>query len=157
MSFLPYAFASVMGAAIVMWIWALAGARSLKKTPPEEAGDREKYGHPIRPIAELKKGLPAAPPGFLWEITVERQAPSGHRFLALKLLSMIHSEAVAESSENLDWFDLYRKSWASYYKSCPYPDVMARSLLIRPLVDWAISEAGKRAVDSGPDYHEVIA
>lgn len=159
MSVLPYVFASVVGAAIVVWIWVLAGASSLKKPRQAEAGDREKYGHPIRPIAELKKGLPAAPPGFLWEITVERQESSGHRLLKLKLLSMSPSEVVAECSKNLDWFGLFHESWASYYKSHPswLTEDDALKQIVRPLIDWATAEAGKRMGGSGLDYHEVIA
>ncbi len=107
---------------------------------------------------DTHSGLPPAPTGFLWEITVERQEETGHRFLKLKLLGISPNEAVAQTSCNLDWYALFRCSWATHYRRYPrLSEEEGRSQIVLPMIDWAMTEAAKRTPGSECDYHEVIA
>ncbi len=156
---LSYILAFLAGAATASLVYRGQRARKPADAPPPAAPKTEKYGHPISPVAELKKGLPPPPPGFLWEITVERKDSSGHRFLVLKLLQFSTGKAEAQSSRNMDWFSTYGHSFQTHYKK--YPSLskeQARNHIVLPLVDWAMTEAGKRADQSGgPEHHEVVA
>lgn len=86
---------------------------------------------------------------------MERDQPSGHRFLILKLLDLT-GKPVVQTGRNLDWYVQFHHSWGTHYAMFPsLAKEQCREGIVLPLIEWAAVEAGKRS-DGGIDYHEVI-
>lgn len=119
----------------------------------------QSYGHTFKPVTEIKRRLPPAPTGFLWELTVQpgRYSPEDS-VLTLGLLELATSKTAATTSASLTFDHATGQSWRERYRK--YGSVAAERAfeqIVYHTVDWAIREADKRAVHDGPDYHEVIS
>ncbi|WP_176462166.1 hypothetical protein [Rhodococcus sp. 06-156-3C] len=118
----------------------------------------QKYGHPIFPLIEIRKGLHKPPPGHFWELGRVIN-DEGESFATLRLVEYASSKAVDEKSQSLD-NQKSGKSWAEVYEDDPYDHiryfsgsvygggsdaaqeearraVKARRLLVRPFHEWS--------------------
>lgn len=117
----------------------------------------ETYGHPENPVAALKRRLPKAPIGFLWELAVERDQRSGHLMLKLALLDTSTFKQVVSRSVDLEWDNKSGQSWSTTYaRWSTIRSSIFRNDLILPIADWARQEASQRGPKSGVEHHEII-
>lgn len=123
----------------------------------ERSAKEETWGHPRNPATEIKKRLPPAPIGFMWEMKVVRN-DDGHPVLTLSLLDLKSSEPQAARSVDLGWRRATGQAWRGFYQeyrvigmSTFYDDI------VQPMADWALAEAAKRDKSDGADFYEVIA
>jgi hypothetical protein len=114
------------------------------------------YGHPFDPVAELKAELPSPPPGFMWELTVDRSAEYCD-VLTLGLLHVETDKVIAKTSANLTKNGL--QDWRALYKRGPTGEVTdwARKVIVDQTAQWAQRQKKIHTPPEGPSHHEVIA
>ncbi|WP_280389842.1 hypothetical protein [Nocardia wallacei] len=118
----------------------------------------ETYGHPRDPIAEVKKRLPKAPLGFLWELSIERNERSGRPILVLSIVDTANFKPAATRKADLGWDDSMRMPWTETYARYPsIADSIFRCDVIGPIADWAETEAFKRKPADAVERREYIA
>lgn len=114
------------------------------------------YGHPFDPVAELKTELPSPPPGFMWELTVDRNAEYCH-IMTLGLLHAATDKVVASTTSNLTKNGL--QEWKALYARDRTSDVTdwARKVTVGRPAEWARRQKEVHTPPEGPSHHEVIA
>ncbi|WP_025352154.1 hypothetical protein [Nocardia nova] len=140
---------------LISWLGERSGDKEVQRLATASEPDGV-YGHPFDPVVELKKELPSPPPGFMWELTVERSAEYCN-VLTLGLLHTATGKVVASKTANLTKNG--NQEWRALYGSRHRPDVAAwaRGVIVDHTVEWAQRQKNIHTPPDGPSHYEVIA